>query len=108
MSATSSVAPNENWRSRLLAGNTQSIKRQRFRALSLGRARDPQLLHLVDQGCPLEAQASCRSTSTSDDPIAFAKRSQNLFSLGLLQHIPPAARAESYVTKHCIQWHSHG
>src|SRR6266487_967004 len=41
----------------------------------------------------LEAQASCRSTSTSDNPVAFAERSDNLLSLGLLQRIAPASRA---------------
>ena len=32
-------------------------------------ARDPQLLHLVGERRPLEAQASCRSTSTPDNPL---------------------------------------
>src|SRR2546422_7870233 len=54
------------------------------------RPRDPQPIHLVCQRRPLEAQASGRSTSASDNPIGFAERSQNLFSLGLLQCIAPA------------------
>ena len=61
---------------------------------SLWRARDPQLLHLVGQRRPLEAEASCRSTSTSDNPVAFAEGSQNLFSLGLLQRIAAGGRTE--------------
>ena len=66
-----------------------------IRRASLRQARDPQLLHLVGERRPLEAQASCRSTSTSDNPIAFAERSHNLLSLGLLQRIVPANRAEA-------------
>src|SRR6266446_7750525 len=74
----------------LFARTTRPIRRQRFGTVSLGRPRDPQLIHLVCQRRPLEAQASCRSTSASHNPIAFAERSQNLFSLGLLQCITPA------------------
>src|SRR5260370_18190594 len=74
----------------LFARTTPPTRRQRFGTVSLGRPRDPQLIHLVCQRRPLEAQASCRSTSASDNPIAFPERSQNLFSLGLLQCIAPA------------------
>jgi hypothetical protein len=58
---------------------------------SVGWARDPQLLHLVRERRSLQAQASCGSTSTSDNPTAFAERSHNLLSPGLLQHIAPAS-----------------
>src|SRR5260370_18639884 len=75
-------------------------------SLLLGRARNPQLLHLVGQGRPLEARASCRATSTSDNPIALAKRSQNLLSLGLLQHTSPARCTEDGVVKNFSQGHS--
>ena len=54
-------------------------------SLLLWRPRDPHFLHLVCQRRPLEAQANCRSTSASDNPIGFAERSQNLLSLGLFQ-----------------------
>src|SRR5439155_8242123 len=74
----------------LADAGTRPIRSQRFGTVSLGRPRDAELIHLVCQRCPLEAQASCRSTSASDNPIAFAERSQNLFSLGLLQCIAPA------------------
>jgi hypothetical protein len=74
-----------------------TIRRRRFggraRRLSLRWARDPELLHLVGERRPLEAQASCRSLSTSDDPIAFAECSDDLLSLGLLQRVATATRA---------------
>src|SRR5207237_1154521 len=70
---------------------------------SLWRARDPQLIHLVCQRRPFETQASCRSTSASDNPIAFAERSQNLFSLGLLQCI---ASTEAWVIQNFSQRYS--
>src|ERR1700682_4318274 len=83
------------------------ITRQRFGALarrpSLRWARDSQLLYLVGERGPLEAQASCRSTSTSDNPIAFAERSHNLLSLGLLQCIAPA---EAWVIQNFSQRYS--
>src|SRR5258705_6722267 len=78
-------------------------KRQRFGTVSLGRPRDPQLIHLVCQRRPFETQASCRSTSASDNPIAFAERSQNLFSLSLLQCIAPA---EAWVIQNFSQRYS--
>jgi hypothetical protein len=75
------------------------IRRQRFGALarppSPWWARDPQLLHLVGERRPLESQASCRSTSTSDNPIAFAERLHDLLSLGLLERIAPVSPAEA-------------
>src|SRR5712671_7580811 len=74
----------------LVARTTQPNRRRRFGTVSLGRPKDPQLLHLVGQRRSLEAQASCRSTSASDNPIAFAERSQDLLSLGVLQCIAPA------------------
>jgi hypothetical protein len=55
-----------------------------IRRASLGQARDAQLLHLVGERRPFEAQPGGRSTSASDNPIAFAERSHNLLSLGLL------------------------
>jgi hypothetical protein len=74
------------------------IRRLRFGTLARGPslrwARDPQLLHLVSERRPLEAQEGCRSTSASDNPIAFAERSHNLLSLGLLQRIATASRAK--------------
>jgi hypothetical protein len=48
------------------------------RGLSLWRPRDPELLHLVGECCPLEAQASCRSSGASHNPIVFAERSQRM------------------------------
>src|SRR6266481_1843878 len=74
----------------LFARTTPPTRRLRVGTASLGRPGDPQLIHLVCQRRPLEAKASCRSTSASDNPIGFAERSQNLFSLGLLQCIAPA------------------
>src|SRR5882724_978443 len=70
------------------------------------RPRDPQPIHLVCQRRPLEAQASCRSTSTSHNPIAFAERSQNLFSLGLLQCIAPAEAwgIQNFSQRHPQRW----
>src|SRR6202007_772949 len=65
--------------------------------------RDPQLIHLVRQRRPLETQASCRSTRASDNPIAFAERSQNLLPLGLLQCI---AAAEAWVIQNFSQRYS--
>ena len=50
-------------------------------------ARDPQLLHPVGESRPLEAQASCRSPITSDDPIALAEYPHDLLALGLQQRI---------------------
>src|SRR6266403_2065211 len=87
----------------LFARTTQLTRRQRFGAVSLGRPRDPQLIHLVCQRRPLETQASCRSTGASDNPIAFAERSQNLFSLGLLQCI---ATAETWIIQNFSQRYS--
>src|SRR5258708_37387392 len=88
------------------SGGEYAVDRKRFGALLLGRARNPQLLHLVGQGRPLEAQASCRATSTSHNPIALAKRSQNLLSLGLLHHTSPARCTEDGAVKNFSQGHS--
>ena len=56
-------------------------------------ARDPQLLHPVGESRPLEAQAGCRATITSDDPIAFAQYPYNLLALGLQQRVAANNRA---------------
>src|SRR5258706_11665171 len=79
------------------------------RCPSLCWARDSQPLHLVGERCPLEAQASCRSMSASDDPIAFVERSYNLLSLGLLQGVFPTSRAvacviENFTQRHAQRW----
>src|SRR6266516_3061913 len=71
---------------------------------SLQWARHPQLLHLVCERRPLEAQARCRSMNDSDNPIAFLECSHNLLSLGLLQRIATASRAN--VCKNFSQRHS--
>jgi hypothetical protein len=55
--------------------------------------RDPQLLHPVGESRPLEAQASCRSPITSDDPIAFAEYPHDLLALGLQQRVATDNRA---------------
>src|SRR6266852_1629965 len=87
----------------LFARTTQPTRRQRFGTASLGRPSDPQLIHLVCQRRPVEDQASCRSASASNNPIAFAERSQNLLSLGLLQCIAPA---EAWVIQNFSQRYS--
>ena len=50
-------------------------------------ARDPQLPHPVGESRPLEAQASCRSPITSDDPIALTECPHDLLALGLQQRV---------------------
>src|SRR5216683_2158936 len=87
----------------LFASTTQPTRRLRFGTASPGRPGDPQLIHLVCQRRPLEAKASCRSTSASDNPIGFAECSQNLLSLGLLQCVAPA---EAWVFQNFSQWYS--
>src|SRR5882757_2867099 len=89
----------------LFARTTQPTRKQRLGTASLGRPKDPQLIHLVCQRRPLEAQASCRSTSASDNPIAFAERPQNLLSLGLFQCVSPA---EGWIIQNFGQRHSQG
>jgi hypothetical protein len=42
-----------------------------IRRASLGQARDAQLLHLVGERRPFEAQPGGRSTSASDNPNCF-------------------------------------
>src|ERR1700683_4254318 len=90
----------------LFAKTIQPTRRKKFGMVLLGRARNPQLVHLVCQRRPLEAQASCRSTRASDNPIAFAERSQNLLSLGLLQCIAPAETwiIQNFSQRHSQQW----
>src|SRR5258706_10987984 len=81
-----------------------------LRCPSLGWARDSQPLHLVGERCPLEAQASCRSMSAPDDPIAFVERSYNLLSLGFLQRVVPASRSgtcaikKNFTQRHAQRW----
>src|SRR5260370_15975143 len=91
--AVQSIEPRERLGQRVIGQRYSGrlIRRLRFGALakppSVRWTRDSQLLHLVSERRPLEAQAGCRSPSTSDNPISFAERAQNLLSLSLFQRI---------------------
>ena len=76
------------------------------RGLSLWRPRDPELLHLVGECCPLETQASCPSSGAPHNSVAFAERSHDLLSLGLFQRVAITNCAGLRVSKDFTQRYS--